>query len=66
MKFRTPVLSMVFVAEDIVAVNFVGKTAAVNFLATGVLVIVAECAAVATNLIDYVETENSVAIVTMK
>jgi len=55
---------MVFVTEDIVAVNFVGKTAAANFLAIGVLVTVAECAAVAMNLIDYVvETENSVAIV---
>lgn len=58
---------MVFVAEDIVAVNFVGRIAAVNFLATGVSVTVAECAAVAMDLVDYVvETENSVAIVAMK
>jgi len=51
------------VTEDIVAVNFVGRIAAANFPATGVLATVAECAVVIVDLVDYVVgAENFVAI----
>lgn len=51
--------------EDIVAVNFLGRTVATSFPATGVLAIVAECAAVTMNLV--VEAENfAVIAVAMK
>lgn len=53
---------MVFATEDIAVVNFVGRIAAANSPANVSATIVAECAAVATNLVGYVAVENFAAI----